>query len=140
MPTWVKVCPPGVEGWGWYQSWGGILVDPEGRQLLHSEVTVLDIQVVEKPEDLDWKGSYVAYNEILTYGWLSLAGEHFVCARRTHSLYARFILGTPHEMLETRGWIRTTEAGDTSPWVRSPLCCVHMTQAQRDWLFDHGLL
>lgn len=141
MPTWVRIRPPNEDGWGWYQDTGcDWLFDPNGRQVLKSQVTVLDTCEVDIPENLDWQGSYITYNDVPTYGWLSPEGRIHVCAKRAHSLYARVILKTPEDTLERLGWLRVTEAGSPSCWVRSPLCRRDITQSQRDWLFDHGLL
>lgn len=141
MPTWVRIHLPIENGWGWYQDTGSEwLFDPNGRQVLKSQVTLLGTCEVAQPEDLDWQGSYVTHNDVSTYGWLSPEGVLHNCARRVHSLYARVILKQPDDTLEKLGWLRITDTGSPSCWVKSPLCRRDITQPQRDWLFDHGLL
>lgn len=141
---WVKIYPHPGCGWAWfldeededkdyYLNISGGHFPKRGSVALHS-------CYADDPAKLDWTGSYLTQNSSApTYGWLSPEGEHHTCESQCHVDFAYLVLKSAEEILEAKGWIKTFRPTDVAPWILSELApTIEPTQAQRDWLFDHG--
>lgn len=141
MGRWVKILPKGDRGWLWVpDSTNGVFQDDlTGNSYRRSEISILDVAEAPTQEALDWRGSILTTNPCETYGWLSPEGRHFLCGTRLHEPCARVVIRMPEEVLETQGWLKVFSPISEPAWLMSPTQRVHgPTQAQIDWLFDHG--
>ena len=142
---WVKIFPHPGSNWAWFLDEADLdkdyYLNIAGGHFPKRGAVVSDVSYTDDPAKLDWVGSYLCKNSSKpTYGWLSPEGVHHTCDDQCHVDFAYLVLKSAEEMLEVKGWIKTFSPQSVVPWIMSELAPnPEPTQAQRDWLFDHGV-